>query len=446
MNEESIIDAIDANKEEIIEFCQKLIQTDSVNPPGNEKNVALVIKDFLDKNGIKCEIIDIGDNRANLIASIKGEGNKNLLFNGHMDVVPIEKEEQWKYPPFAATIKRKKIIGRGAADMKGPLAAMIMAMVFLKRIDFPLKGNLIINCVADEETLGALGTKYCVEQCAERIKADAIIVCEPSGMDPLPKAILLGEKGRAEIEITVHGRSCHASMPSLGVNPIDIMNDVLFNMQRLKTYIPEVKPPISKEELKSMLKKGFPSEEIFQRIYNDQPQLQALLNACLNFTYSTTKINSGIKENVVPGDCKAVIDFRLIPGQDPNIIVNGLKEYIKDLGYDIKDPKDAKDNDIYVSIKINSECEASILDNFDYEIIDLVYNTYVDVYKTKPFKFLMPATTDARFFRNTGFCKQVIVFGPGNATSAHAVNEDIEIKDLINATKVYSLVAAKFLS
>ncbi|MHA1268268.1 MAG: M20 family metallopeptidase [Candidatus Helarchaeota archaeon] len=443
IEEKEILSNIDS--EEIITLCQKLIQTNSINPPGNEYNVARVISNFLKENGIDCEIFDMGNNRANLIATLRGNGNKKLLLNGHMDVVPIENDELWIVPPLSGIIKRKRIIGRGAADMKGALAAMIIAFVTLKRIQYPLKGDLILNCVADEETLGMIGTKWCIENQPDKMKADAVIVCEPSGLDPLPKAILLGEKGRVEIKLVAHGISCHAGMPALGVNPIKMLIEILSNLDKLYSYIQKVVPPFSKEELKTMLSEGFVSKEVFERIYNENPILQSLIDALCNFTFAITMIDAGIKENVVPKTCEAVIDFRLIPNQTPDNLIDGIKNFIEDLGYQVKNPKDAKEDETFIELITNSTSEPSIIDKLDYEIIDILFHTYKDIYGKNPFKFLMPATTDARFFRNSGFCKQVIVFGPGNATRAHGINENIEIKDLINATKTYALVAARFL-
>ena len=127
MSEDQILSEIEQNQDEYITFFQELIQAESYNPPGNEKNVALVIDKYLKNANIKSEIFSFGDNRANLVAYLNDnfEG-KNLLYNGHMDVVPPGNEEEWKYPPLSAVIKRKKFLfGRGAVDMKGGLAAML---------------------------------------------------------------------------------------------------------------------------------------------------------------------------------------------------------------------------------------------------------------------------------------------------------------------------------
>ncbi|TFG00080.1 MAG: M20 family peptidase, partial [Promethearchaeota archaeon] len=191
MSEELIFKEIDDNKEEYIEFLRELIKAKSYNPPGNEKNVALKIKDYLSRERIKCEILPFGDNRANLLAFLNDNfNNKNLLYNGHMDVVPPGNEAEWKNPPLSATIKRNKLIfGRGATDMKGPLAAMIIALKILKKLDLNLSGNLILNAVADEETGGKLGTKWSLDNKLNEIKCNFSVIGEPSGLNPLPKAI-----------------------------------------------------------------------------------------------------------------------------------------------------------------------------------------------------------------------------------------------------------------
>ena len=110
MGEELIIQEIEDNSEEYIQFLRDLIQTESYNPPGNENNVALMIQQYLKDANIESEIFPFGDNRANLIATLNDDfEGKNLLYNGHMDVVPPGSEEEWKVPPLSATIKRKKI-------------------------------------------------------------------------------------------------------------------------------------------------------------------------------------------------------------------------------------------------------------------------------------------------------------------------------------------------
>ncbi|MHA1343663.1 MAG: M20 family metallopeptidase [Promethearchaeota archaeon] len=448
MNEQKILNEIENNKEEYINFLRELIQTDSYNPPGNEKNLAVKIEKYLLEVGIKSKIYTFGENRANLIAYLNDNKNgKNLLYNAHMDVVPPGSIEEWKNHPLSAYIKRKKVIfGRGAADMKGGLAAMVIALKILKKLDFQTQGNLIFNAVSDEETGGQLGTKWCVENYLKSFKCDFAIIGEPSGLNPLPKAIIIGEKGHLQLKIVTNGISCHASMPDMGKNPIYMMCEIIQNLNKLENYIPKIKPPLSIEELKNLIANSFPNKEIFERIYNEQKLLQNVVKSVTEFTHAFTIIKAKIKENVVPDKCEGIIDFRLLPGQSSEVIVNGLKRIINELGYKVIDTLDNQPEDIFVYIDIHHQSEASIWKNWSQskELIQL-YKLIENVYQKRPFYFLFPACADAHFLRNSDYCPQTVLFGPGSAGTAHATDEYIEIQDYLNSIKVYALFAYKFL-
>lgn len=448
LTEELIIQEIENNTEEYIHFLRDLIQTDSYNPPGNERNVALLIQQYLKEVHIESEIFPFGDNRANLIAKLKDESEgKNLLFNGHMDVVPPGSLEEWKVPPLSATIKRKKIFGRGATDMKGGLAAIVIALKILKKLELELSGNLIVNAVGDEETQGFLGTKWCVENKLNDIPVDFTLISEPSGLNPLPKAIMLGERGRVLIKIITNGVSAHAALSSLGKNAIYMMSKIIENLDKLDKYMPHIEPPIKMERLKKLLSAAFASEEVFNKILNDQPRIAALLDSLVKSTRVLTMIKGGIKDNVVPDMCEAIIDFRLLPGQKSEDVIEGLSQLIRnDVGFEVRDKAVGDPDDVFVYLDLLSAIEGSYWKGWE-ESQDLKYlfELIVKIYKRKPFYLLYPPSADAHYLRNTGFCPQTVLFGPGSAGTAHATNEYIEIQDFINAIKVYTLFAYNFL-
>lgn len=450
MSEKSILNEIDQNKEEYIEFFRKIIQANSINPPGNEKNVAIIIEDFLKEEKIKTEIFPFGDNRANLIAYLNDNFNgKNLLYNGHMDVVPPGSENDWKYPPFSAFVKRNKFIfGRGAADMKGGLVAMVIALKILKSLKIEVSGNLILNAVADEETGGKLGTAWFIDNPLKSIKCDFAIIGEPTGLNPLPKAILLGEKGHLQVRLTTNGISGHASMPALGKNAINMMTEIIENLGKIDEYIPKSEPPIKMEKLKKLIGVAFPSEKILERILNDQPLLQSFLQSLVKFSKAVTMIKGGIKENIIPDSCETIIDFRLLPGQKVDPIMNALKKLIEeDLGYIFKNQTLGALKDVYVVLEIFNASEGSYWKQWEKsQDLKEFYNIVETIYEKKPFYSLYPASADAHYLRNDGYCPQTILFGPGSAGTAHAIDEYIEIQDFINSIKVFALFAYNFLS
>jgi succinyl-diaminopimelate desuccinylase len=450
MSEELILNKIEQEKESYIEFLTKLIKSDSINPPGNEKNTALVIEEFLKQFGIKSELFPFADNRANLVAYLNDSYNgKNLLYNGHMDTVPPGSEEDWKYPPLSALIKRKKyMFGRGTTDMKGGLAAMVIALKILKELNLKVNGNLILNAVADEETGGKFGTGWCINNPLNNIKCEFAIIGEATALNPLPKAILLGEKGHLQIKITTNGISGHSGIPAMSKNAIYMMSEIIENLDKLDEYIPLTEPPMSLEKLKKLIAVAFPSEEVFNRILDEQPELHSVLKTLTSFSKALTMIKGGIKVNVIPDSCEGVLDVRLLPKQKSDDIMNALKKIIEeDLGYKVTNPSDALSSQIYVELEKISDSEGSYWSDWEEsEDLENLYKIVESVYKKKPFYFLLPASADARYLRNTGYCPKTVLFGPGQGRSAHAVDEYIEIQDFINSIKVYTLFAYQFLT
>ena len=450
MSVESIIAKIEQNKEIYVEFLRKLIQSDSVNPPGNEKNVVLVIEDFLKDLNIKTEIFPFGNNRANLIAYLNENfKGKNLLYNGHMDVVPPGSGKDWKYPPFSALVKHNKMIyGRGSSDMKSGLAAMAIALKVLKELDLDLTGNLILNAVADEETGGMFGTGWCVENPLKPIKCDFAVIGESTGLSPLPKAILVGEKGHLIIKIRTNGISGHSSMPAMSKNAIYMMSEIIENLDKIDEYIPKSEPPIKLEKLKKLLAVAFPTEDVFNRILNEQPELESLLQSLVSYSKALTMIKGGIKENVIPDSCEAILDVRLLPGQQVEPIIEALKKLISnDVEYLVKDNSTSPSEKVFVEIEIVTASEGSYWENWEEsEELNNFYELVETIYEKKPLYFLLPASADAHYIRNNGYCPQTILFGPGKGRTAHAIDENIEILDFIRAIKVYAIFAYNFLN
>ncbi|MFX1355521.1 MAG: M20 family metallopeptidase [Promethearchaeota archaeon] len=447
---ELILNEIEKNKVEYINFLRELVQTESYNPPGNEKNVALKIENFLTDSGIKTEIFPFSNNRANLIAYLNDNfKGRNLLYNGHMDVVPPGNEEEWKNPPLSAYIKRNKYMyGRGTSDMKGGLAAMTVALKILKKISSDYTGNLILNAVADEETGGKLGTKWCLNNKLKNINIDFAIISEPSGLDPLPKAIILGEKGRFLVKIITYGVATHSGWPFMGKNAILMMNKIISGLDRIDEYVTHVDPPMPLTKIKILLSRAFPNEEIFEKVFAEQPLLNNVLTSLTQFTKSVNIINGGIKDNVVPDRCEVVIDFRLLPNQDPNDILKALKKLIEeDIGYPLKDPLVKSVDDIYVDLKILQQSEGSYWKTWEESsTLKELQKTIDDVYEKNSFFTLMPQSADSNYLRNDGFCPQTVIFGPGKGSSVHAANEFIEIEDYLKAIKVFTLFAYHFLT
>ena len=137
-----------------------------------------------------------------MVGILEGEGKgRSLILNGHVDTVPPGDTTLWKHNPFGGEIEGDRIFGRGSVDMKGGISAMIMAVKFIKEAKIRLKGDIILQCVVDEEG-GGNGTLACVDR---GYKADAAIVTEPTNLK-----IMIAHRGAMHLRVKVKGKSTHA--------------------------------------------------------------------------------------------------------------------------------------------------------------------------------------------------------------------------------------------
>ena len=161
-NLDQMLQQIDDLEDELVALEQALVKIPSVNtgfmPTGDETPVCNYISDWLSMVGIESEILESSPNRGNIIANIEGSSGKiGLLFMSHTDVVPVEDEDKWRFPPFSGQIHEGRIYGRGASDCKGLLSAQLMAIKVLKENGVILKDGLSLVSGADEEH----GGRYC---------------------------------------------------------------------------------------------------------------------------------------------------------------------------------------------------------------------------------------------------------------------------------------------
>ena len=161
--------------EETVKHLVRLIQAETINPPGNELPAILIVKDILEGAGFPQEgfkIVESAPNRVNLVARIKGDGSERpFLMSGHVDVVPVERDH-WSHDPFGGEVIDGVVWGRGALDMKGFLAMYLQIFLGLFRQKTPLKRDVILAAIADEEAGFTHGSQFLVEQHRELIDAE----------------------------------------------------------------------------------------------------------------------------------------------------------------------------------------------------------------------------------------------------------------------------------
>ncbi len=186
-----------------VDFLQRLIQTPSL--PGEEGPIAELVADEMRSLGY--DDVDL-DDAGNVIGRIAGGDASPVQFNTHLDHVAVGDPARWPYPPHGGEIHDDRIWGRGAVDIKGPLAAQIHGVA--PRHGERPPGDVYVTCVVQEE-IGGVGARHL----AETLFTPIVVVGEPSS-----NTIRRGHRGRAELVVHVLGRSVHASVPQKGVNPL----------------------------------------------------------------------------------------------------------------------------------------------------------------------------------------------------------------------------------
>ncbi len=331
---------VDNSKDEITGTLCELIRFPTVNtgvmPTGDELPLCEYLQKKLALDGIESEILKSAENRGNLVARLRGSaGRPRLLLMGHTDVVPVDDESQWIYPPFSAAVADGRVWGRGAADMKASVAAEIMAMIILKRAGITLEGDLIVGAAADEESGGKYGYGWLVQNAAEKIRADFAL--NEGGGAPLVLenrlvfSIAVGEKGRLEVRFTIRGKASHAAAPWMGNNAAFKLAEIL---KRLETRKPEI--DTSQEvfaHLTPLLGRTAPItpenvDAVADEISLKNQQFGSGLRGLSRMTFTPTVIAGGVKSNSVPASCTLVCDIRSLPQQDETYVRNEIEKII----------------------------------------------------------------------------------------------------------------------
>ncbi len=195
---------VEAHRDAIVSFAQKMVQVPSLS--GEEEQAARLVQ--AEMQHLAYDQVWI-DDAGNVVGRIAGSGGPSLMLNGHLDHVDAGPVDRWPYPPFGGEVHDGALWGRGAADMKGGVAAMVYAGGLLKKLGRPLPGDLCVCAVVDEE-VGGLGARHL----AQTLPVAWAVVGEASG-----NQLRRGHRGRVELTAHLEGRSVHASMPDLGINP-----------------------------------------------------------------------------------------------------------------------------------------------------------------------------------------------------------------------------------
>ena len=216
---------------QLVELCQELIRRPSVS--GEERAVAEFLKGTMEKLGY--DQVEI-DRYGSVLGRVRGKRpGPTVLMDGHIDTVPVEDPSAWNHDPWAAEIEDGKIYGRGASDMKGSVAAMVLAAArFAEKTGRDFAGTAAVSCSVHEECFEGISCR----EAADKAKPDFVIIGEAT-----TTTLKIGQRGRAEVVVETRGVSCHSSNPDKGVNAVYHMTALVDEIRRI---VPPEHPMLGK--------------------------------------------------------------------------------------------------------------------------------------------------------------------------------------------------------
>jgi succinyl-diaminopimelate desuccinylase len=423
---QALLARIEAKQDEVVALTQDLVRIPTVNPPGDAYEAcARFIGERLKPRGFAVEYVRAhgapGDSdakpRVNVVARWQGSSAGDCVhFNSHIDVV--EAGSGWTSDPFGAEIREGKIYGRGTSDMKGGLAASIIACEALIESGLPITGALEISGTVDEESGGFAGVGYLAERgYFSKPRVHHVIIPEPLGVD----RICLGHRGVWWSEVETKGRIAHGSMPFLGDSAINHMSAFIHLLET---------------QLQPRLKQRHTSEPVeppgarvstlnINSIHGGQVEQHYVTDAR---GWPTADSPSP----VVAHSCRTVLDRRFIAEEN----LEAVKQEIIDMLDELKRTRPGFDfgiRDIMSFVPTATPRDAPV--------VDATARAIARVLGREPSYISSPGTYDQKHIVRTGKLKDCIAYGPGILDLAHQPNEYVGIQELVDSAKVMALAS-----
>ncbi len=383
------IDAVmDELSHDLVTFARKIVRTKSMTC--EEQEVAALIEAEMQKLGYDEVRID---ETGNVIGRI-GNGSKILLFDSHMDTVTVIDEHQWDVDPYGGEIKDGKLYGRGAVDMKCPLAASVYGACIAKRVGLSKDVTIYVSASAMEEDFDGEAVRQFLT--ATGIRPDGVVICEPTDLK-----IATGHRGRALIEVTVTGKGCHASNPANGVNPVYLMENIIHKVQEQAAVLD------AREGEKGSV-------------------------ALTNIYCSTASNNS------VPQSATIILDRRLAVGETENVITEEMNQLVAGTDGTWRFSNIPSQSWTGKKFVFHSFLPAWKIAK-DQALVLAAKKAYETMQGKKPILFQMEASTNGVTTAGM-FHLPTIVLGPGDITVAHSVNEFCELQSMYDASRIYAVL------
>lgn len=388
---ERVADAPRGDASSALDLARSLIETPSVNPalePGGagEAEIASLVSGWLREWGLEIEQVEFAPGRPSVLARLERGAGRTLILSGHLDTVGVS---DMVIEPFDPIIREGRIWGRGAADMKGGVAAALAAARDLAAGDF--RGTLLLSLTSDEEQ-GALGCQRLID---DGLRADGAIVCEPTGL-----AIMPAHKGFAWIDIEFRGQAAHGSRPERGV-------DAIRHAGLFLARLDELEGALAKRKEHPLL--GFGS-----------------IHAGM--------IHGGTAPSVYPSRCRLTLERRTLPRESVPAIESEVQFLLAQLRSEVPT--------LDAGLSVTLHCSGSEIPG-DHELVTSLAAA-LDAVDVPPRIEGMSAWVEASIYNAAGI--PALCFGPGSIEEAHTADESAPIEEIALAHQALLHAARAFLS
>jgi acetylornithine deacetylase/succinyl-diaminopimelate desuccinylase-like protein len=401
----------------ILDCARRLIAVRSPNPPGDTHAAAAVAADLIRAlvPNAELNLYRASETIGNLVAVVRGtrpgaSTARRLVLSGHLDTYPLGDVSGWTVPPFAGDVRDGKLYGRGAADMKGGIAASIVALAALAAHADTWRGEAVLALAGDEESMGTLGTQFLLEN-VPQVRGDAVIIGDAGS----PLVLRFGEKGFLWVRLTASGKSAHGAHVHLGVNALDRLRAALDDISGLRA-LQAAPPPVVAEAIAA-------AKPISEPLGG--PGEAAVLGSV---TVNLGRIEGGSSPNLVPATAEAALDLRLPAGVSA----------------------EAAETALAAALARHSGVTFEVLRRFDptvtdpaAEIVQTVRQAAQYVLGRLPAINMRVGGSDARLFRRAGI--PTVVYGP-TPFNMGGVDEHVLLDELRVVAQVHAFATFEFLN
>lgn len=414
MSRTDLLEAIDRDQEQLVDFLRRLVRAPSPNPPGDTREAADVVSAFLEQRGVESAIVAPQETMPNVVSEFSGSDvGDRLVMNGHLDVFPVGDGAGWDRDPWSGDLEEGCVLGRGTTDMKAGTAASVIAFSYLHRYRQKLRGSLALTAVSDEETGGKYGSRWLLEN-DTRWQGDCMINAEPGSLH----TIRFAEKGTLRITFIVRTAGAHGAYVHRTDSASRLAAALIARLAVVETMAPDLPPDLAAHMARADVRSAL-----------DAAMGSGAADIATRPTLNIGVVQAGLKVNMIPDHCRVEADIRLPMGLKAEQVLTVIAGILEDFP------------PIEMSVQEAASNPAAYCAH-DHRMVGLLAGNAEAVTGTRPVAVPSLGATDCKFWRYRNV--PAYVYGPAPGRMA-MTNESVPVSEFMAVIKTHTLAAWDFL-